>query len=133
MYEIIDCPHCGYHDTQHHLSYSIGEEFISCRRCGFYTIAKRTNEVGSLPETEVWEFVDEGGGIGCYVVKPKEDDCYIFEPVDDKSIDSLKQSLHLYDYCKYTFMRNKQWYIHDLLTDFEEVFCEWDFWSEGEN
>lgn len=129
MYEIIDCPHCGYDNARYHLSYSILEEFTSCPRCGYYCL-----RTGKIEENEtVWGSEKEGGGIGSFALQGKEDDYFDFETVDEHLMAQVKSDLSKYQYCKYTFKKQGQWYVFDLLTNTVECFCDWDFWYDEDD
>ena len=83
---------------------------------------------GSVIDDVVWNHEEEGGS-GCYHYKDKEHLASAMGLVCDGVIEELEQKLDQLNMCKYTFNKDGQWFIKDLVHKSEMPFSYNNFWK----
>lgn len=124
----IECPKCGYEYADYDYECRVGNEHVSCIRCGFsgsHTIDVEKSKSAGKP---VWE-TRESGGNGSFQIKWKGQIGCTVEPIDSLIMDRLKETLHAFEVCKYTYHKEGKWYVVDLLKNTEVIFSEGEFWG----
>ena len=125
------CPKCGYEQAMLEHDGRTEEETFLCYRCGFYSDTKLDREKSLFPDDIVWDHKEEGG-MGTYFFKIRGDARGQWGPVDEELVKKLKTSLHKCSVCRYTFNRNGQWFIKDLINEKERPFSSNFFWDESD-
>jgi Zn ribbon nucleic-acid-binding protein len=121
----IECPKCGYEHAVYTLWTRIRDENITCVRCGYCQDFERDFDASDESGKPVWN-VTETGGTGCCILKEKGQIGFAVSPIENVLMDEVKEALDEYEVCRYTFWKDEQWYIKDLLKNTEHPFVESD-------
>lgn len=111
------CPHCNYKEAYWELDCRSRDRYIFCNRCG-YTMEYCFAE----------DKVVKTGGEGSFLTQAKNDLSNVVQSLDPEDVQTLE---HLKESqrerliaCKYTFIKNKKWYIKDVLTGETSPFAK---------
>ena len=111
--DIVSCPKCGFEEAVYDWESKTKEAWMLCQRCGYYVDDYIDREESTFPDKLIWRHQDSGGkGCLCYGEKGKSASV---GPATEGNIDAMKKHLDKLGVAKYSFQKNGEWFIRDLI------------------